>query len=135
MNGMQTWVTVRDVLDDLPDLDAGEISDTVPDHSARNHRERTVSKYDDLDGGEVPHDGFSPRRLYSDEPSFTVTVSQGKSPIHHEEARMLTPRELCRLQTLPDSFELPIDGRVEKCRVIGNAVPPVLAQSVVDALP
>jgi len=130
----EQWVSVDDAIGDLPDLDAGESAD-VPDHSARNHRVSTVEKYDELAGGEVPHDGFSPRRLYSDEPSFTVTVSQGKSPIHHEEPRMLSPRELCRLQTIPDNFELPLDSRVDKCRVIGNAVPPTLAESIVSELP
>jgi len=126
--------TVAGALDDLPDLDAGEESD-VPDHTARNHRETTVEKYDVLSGGEVPHDGFSPRRLYADRPSFTVTVSNGKSPIHHEEPRMLSPREIARLQSFSDTFELMADTRKEKCRLVGNAVPPDLAESVVAELP
>ena len=55
-----------------------------------------------------------------------------------EQNRSLTPREVARLQTFPDSYffesKKPIPGRTAAYRQIGNAVPVRLAYSVAEAL-
>jgi len=60
------------------------------------------------------------------------TPSNGKNS-HPELNRAITPREAARIQSFPDSFEF-LGGKTEICRQIGNAVPPLLAKTVADAI-
>lgn len=129
----EPWVTVSDAIDDLPSLDS-DAAVEIGSHDGRRHQESTRETYDQLAAGEVPHDRYSPRRLYADRPSFTVTSSEGATPIHHEEARMTTAREIARLQTFPDDFEFTPDSRRETCRLVANAVPPLLAERIADVM-
>lgn len=99
------------------------------DNIERNHNTKTIEKYKQADAGDTPHGGKSPRVLHGDRPSWTITVSDGKTPIHPTENRMLTPREIARLQSFPDSFKFTgANGRTKKCRQVGNAVPPTIAE-------
>jgi len=129
---MKSYVTVSGVLDDLPHPDDDH---NYPNHVGRNHRPSTKESYGALDFGEVPNEGFSPRRLYPDRPSFTLTCSQGKTPIHYDDSRMLTAREAARLQTFPDTFVVSGDGRITCLRHLNNTVPPTLVQSIATRLP
>ena len=131
--GRKEMLSVVDVLDDLPALQAGECGDSNA-HNARNHRQSTVESYRNTEPGNVPHSGYSPRVLHPEQPSWTITASDGKTPIHYEQPRMLSPREIARLQSFPDSFEIPLESRADKCFVIANAVPVDLAECVVSAL-
>jgi DNA (cytosine-5)-methyltransferase 1 len=49
--------------------------------------------------------------------------------IHPTENRSLTPREAARVQTFPDWFLFP-KARTQSFRLIGNAVPPLVGESV-----
>ena len=73
------------------------------------------------------------RRLYCDRPSYTVTYSNGNCDIHPECPRVLTLRELARLQSFPDSF-LFYGSKQAQGVAIGNAVPPLLAKAIGLAL-
>lgn len=71
-------------------------------------------------------------RLRGDKPSRTLTAHMGKdtySHIHHEEARTITVREAARLQSFPDSFRFECAMNAG-FRMIGNAVPPLLAEAL-----
>ena len=74
------------------------------------------------------------RKLYPDQPSWTVPAHLGKdsySHIHYDsdQARMITPREAARLQSFPDAFVF--EGTMGDCfRQIGNAVPPLMAWAI-----
>lgn len=80
------------------------------------------------------------RRLDPDKPSYTVIAGGGGGThgYHHVDPRRLTNRERARLQSFPDSFVFEGGaGRSAYPRVrrqIGNAVPPVAAQVIVQAL-
>ena len=77
-------------------------------------------------------------KLIPDRPSWTVPGHLAKdsySHIHYDstQARMISIREAARLQSFPDAFLF--TGNMGDCfRQIGNAVPPLLARAVADAL-
>lgn len=84
--------------------------------------------------------GSTYRRLHPDLPSPTVTRSGYRDFIHPFKDRMLTVRELARLQTFPDDWEFigtRLDSYSSKRKVtmtqfgqVGNAVPPILAKAI-----
>lgn len=76
------------------------------------------------------------KRLDWDDLSRTITAHIAKDGywyIHPEEHRTLTVREAARIQTFPDSFRF-AGTRSDAFRQIGNAVPPVLGQTVAEAI-
>ena len=67
-------------------------------------------------------------KLSKTRPSWTITAQPGSAtgPFHWE-SRRLSARELCRLQTFPDDYE--ITGSLRSAqKQLGNAVPPALAE-------
>jgi DNA (cytosine-5)-methyltransferase 1 len=69
-------------------------------------------------------------KLSKDQPSWTLTAQPGPAtgPFHWRNRR-LSPRELCRLQTIPDEYNvLGTIGAVQ--RQLGNAVPSALAEVI-----
>jgi DNA (cytosine-5)-methyltransferase 1 len=163
-------VTVRDAIDDLPSLAAGQgIEDGTldsyptseyqeklrdPDHRLFNHvsvrhSAQLVQKLAALKPGEAPqrlenHPLRSKEyfrnayaRLNADEPSLTVTT-QTQNPgsgrfTHYRDDRVITVREAARLQSFPDSFRFFGTQEIQR-RHVGNAVPPLLAQSIAEAI-
>lgn len=81
---------------------------------------------------EVFTDKYS--RLAKDRPSRSILAHLSKDGlmyIHPEQVRSLTPREAARLQSFPDSFKFPV-ARTHQYRLIGNAVPPLLAETIAN---
>lgn len=69
-----------------------------------------------------------------DEPSPAIMASwKGMSGTRlydrDGDTRVINPRVMARLQTFPDSYELPADKELAS-RIVGNAVPPVLAAAM-----
>jgi DNA (cytosine-5)-methyltransferase 1 len=74
------------------------------------------------------------RRVKADRPSDTIRAEcHGNIQFHYAEPRRLSMREAARIQSFPDSFKFACRLR-ETERQIGNAVPPVLAWHIAQAV-
>ena len=72
---------------------------------------------------------FGLRRLRADQPSKAITSGALRDFLHPHEDRPFTLRECARLQTFPDDFRF-IGSRADRILLIGNAVPPLLAEHI-----
>ena len=74
------------------------------------------------------------RHLVADRPGYTIRAEcHGNIQFHYLLPRRISMREAARIQSFPDSFVFPC-GLRETERQIGNAVPPVLAWHIANAL-
>lgn len=73
------------------------------------------------------------KRQYPGKPSMTIKENHGGTHIHPYLNRVISAREMARLQTFPDEFIF--EGSMKKAMwQIGNAVPPRLAECIGYAL-
>lgn len=115
----------------------GVANNQLTNHQAPNHPADVIHMIANTAPGEPLYERYHQRiRLALDELSPTQ-VSGGIRPSfqfgHPTDARGLTIRERCRLQSFPDSFIVSggiVQGRVQT----GNAVPPLLARAVALAI-
>jgi len=82
------------------------------------------------------------RKLYRDRPSWTIEAHIGKDTYRHiypsragepEPPRTISVREAARLQSFPDRFRF-LGPFTKQFHQIGNAVPPLLAKAVAEAI-
>ncbi len=74
------------------------------------------------------------RRLIADRPGYTIRAEcHGNIQWHYELPRRMSMREAARIQSFPDDFIFEAKLR-ETERQIGNAVPPVLAWHIANAV-
>lgn len=124
-------------------------SAAIFNHVARPHSERDLRDFLRLREGEssavamkrgvrfeFPYDKttFKDRytRQHRNQPCSTIVAHLSKDGlmfIHPVQNRSLTPREAARVQSFPDWFIFP-EARTHAFRVIGNAVPPLVAEAV-----
>jgi DNA (cytosine-5)-methyltransferase 1 len=73
-------------------------------------------------------------KLAKNKPSWTIQAQPGPAtgPFHWH-SRLLTIRELCRLQTFPDDVEI-TGNRMSAVRQLGNAVPSLLGEVIGRAM-
>lgn len=117
-------------------------SGKVRNHVARKLSALSVARINAVGTGRMKHApedlqtrsfyGSAYRRLAWDEPSLTITtwvyhVGSGRFA-HPEEDRCITMREAARLQSFDDDFIFP-DLINPVSQMIGNAVPPLLAEA------
>ena len=74
------------------------------------------------------------RRMVADRPGYTIRAEcHGNIQFHYALPRRISMREAARIQSFPDTFVFPC-GLRDTERQIGNAVPPVLAWHIAEAL-
>lgn len=119
-------------------------ADQLRNHEAANHTDKLVERISHVpDGGNrtsipdhlQPRSGFhnSYSRLASWKPAVAVTSNMRKPSsarcTHPKQDRGLTVREGLRLQTFDDDF-IVLGPRTSQYELVGNAVPPLLAEHV-----
>ena len=155
------YVTVKDVIGDLPPLEAGEASDTDPLHRAKSLSPLNMQRIMHTPYGgswkDWPKDlmlechksengrsfGSVYGRMRWEKPAPTMTtqctgLGNGRFG-HPEQNRAITAREAALIQTFPQEYKFFADEEhvsiVKASRYIGNAVPPqlgfVIAQSII----
>lgn len=124
------FVTTRDAIHDLEDAKENvEFS-----HVFTKHDEKFLKKMKSLETGESVYGTFkqSYQKIDPDKPSPCVTENHGGTFVHwKKDSRLLTPREIARLQTFPDTFKF-IGTKSQVLKLIGNAVPCLLACKIVS---
>jgi DNA (cytosine-5)-methyltransferase 1 len=144
--------TFRNATCDLEPLESGEKSANDSLHFAVEHPAHVVQMLQGVPEGASAHNNPDPhlrppsgynttyKRLRWDEPCSTIGTNfgmiSGCRNVHPQDTRSLTVREALRSQSFPDTFRFDLTtltiGDVR--RVIGNAVPPLLANVLAQYL-
>ncbi len=136
--GLKKYTTVGEAINDL----AGNLENELNAHTPLNHSEIVIERYKFIpEGGKLPppeelperirrkNFGNTYKRLHREKPALTMVPGNNAFAIHPVLNRSLTPREAARIQTFPDSHIF-IGDRRRQCILVGNAVPPVLAEKI-----
>lgn len=143
---LRKFNTFRDAVTGLASLESGESSEYDPWHFTIHHPTHVIEWLQDVPEGASAHNNPDPnkrplsgynttyKRIKWDEPCSTITTNfnmiSGCRNVHPQDTRSFTIREAMRCQTFPDDFKLPGTRLTDIRRVIGNAVPPLLAQNI-----
>lgn len=146
-SGKKKYVSVKDCLGDLP---IPSINSPITEHSwpTMSELDKYICKHVKPGGNymDIPDDVKSVRikrlkregghttcygRLDPDKPAYTINTYFNRPNvgcnIHYSQDRLITLREAMRLQTFPDDYEFVANSKQAKNRIVGNAVPPILA--------
>jgi DNA (cytosine-5)-methyltransferase 1 len=121
------YVTTGEAIKDLMDVESNVGFNHVP----TNHRPDMQKRMLELEEGKSLYKGYSDswKKCPWNEPSCTIKENHGGVNIHPKLARVLTAREMARIQSFPDDFIF--KGPKNKQLVqLGNAVPPLLAKAI-----
>lgn len=105
--------------------------DKAFNHVPTRHRQDMAQRMLELPEGQSLYKGYSDawKKCPWDEASCTIKENHGGVNIHPRLPRVLTAREMARLQSFPDDFIF--EGPKNKQLVqIGNAVPPLLGKAI-----
>ena len=119
--------TVRDAITDLMDIaESKEFNHEFTKHSAD-----MVKRLDKIPSGKSLYDNYSDawKRVHWDKPSPTVKENHGATFVHPELPRVMTARELARLQSFPDKFKF-CGAKKWQLVQLGNAVPVLMAKAI-----
>lgn len=121
------YITTGDAIGDLMHIEP----DAAFNHMPTKHRPDMVERIGALKEGMSLYKGYSDawKKCPWDEASCTIKENHGGVNIHPKLPRVLTAREMARIQSFPDDFIF--EGPKNKQLVqLGNAVPPLLAKAI-----
>lgn len=121
------YITTGDAICDLMDIPENKEFNHVP----TKHRPDMVKRMMECPEGRSLYKGYSDawKKCPWNEASCTIKENHGGVNIHPKLPRVLTAREMARLQSFPDDFIF--EGSKNKQLVqIGNAVPPLLGKAI-----
>ena len=127
IDGKKKHKTVREAIDDLKE----QPEDIKSHHIYTKHSADFVNKIKNTEIGESVNKKYTEAffRCSPDKPSNTVKENHGGVFVHYEKDRVMTPRELARLQSFPNDFIF--NGSKSSVLVqLGNAVPCGLSRAI-----
>lgn len=121
------YITTGDAISDL----ITHPYDPEFNHLPTKHSQKMIERLKAVKPGESLYENYSDawKRCVWNEPSCTIKENHGGVNIHPTLPRVLTPREMARLQSFPDDFIFS-GSKSEQLVQIGNAVPPLLGKAV-----
>lgn len=122
-----SYTTTKEAIEDLIHLK----DDVDFNHVRTKHSESMKDRLAKVPEGKSLYDNYSDswKKCPWNEASCTIKENHGGVNIHPIEPRVITVREMARLQSFPDDFIF--KGAKGKQMVqIGNAVPPLLAKAI-----
>lgn len=155
-------IGTEEALCDLPSLDNGELcteyktppqnefqkkmrrnSKSIFNNEITLHTEQTKKIISMIpDGGNIKslpkeyykirHYSSAFKRMNSKEPSTTIDCGH-RNYFHYKENRIPTVRESARIQSFPDDFRF-LGTKTSQYTQVGNAVPPILAEKIGNAI-
>ncbi len=127
----ENYKSIESAIDDLKD----HPRDASINHEWTAHSKKLEKRISKVPPGGSLYKTFRDayKRQFKGVPSMTAKENHGGTHIHYEKNRVLSARELARLQTFPDDFIF--EGTMKRAYwQIGNAVPCVLAKNIALAL-
>jgi len=121
------YKTTKDAIQDLVD----QPDDKKKNHIRTKHSDDMSSRISKVPEGKSLYENYSDswKKCPWNEPSCTIKENHGGVNLHPKRGRVLTAREMARIQSFPDDFIF--SGTKSKQLVqIGNAVPPLLAKAI-----
>lgn len=121
------YLTTGDAIVDLMDRP----EDPAFNHVPTRHSAEMAKRMSELPEGKSLYKGYSDawKKCPWNEASCTIKENHGGVNVHPRLPRVLTAREMARLQSFPDDFVF--EGKKSKQLVqIGNAVPPLLGKAI-----
>lgn len=127
----EQYLSIESAIDDLPDYTP------IPEinHEWTRHSSEYMKRLAQVPPGGSLYQTYADafKRQYLGKPSMTIKENHGGTHIHPYLNRVISAREMARLQTFPDSFIF--EGTMKKAMwQIGNAIPPRLAEYIGSAL-
>jgi DNA (cytosine-5)-methyltransferase 1 len=122
-----SYITTKEAIEDLIKVE----DDKSINHVRTRHSDDMKKRLSNVLEGKSLYDNYSDswKKCTWNEASCTIKENHGGVNIHPIESRVITVREMARLQSFPDDFIF--KGSKGKQMVqIGNAVPPLLAKAI-----
>jgi DNA (cytosine-5)-methyltransferase 1 len=115
-----TWISVREAIDSLQNQQENKMFS----HIFTNHNNDITTKIRNTAIGHSMNPKYKEAfyKCDPDKPSLTVKENHGGVFLHYNLPRVMTPRELARLQSFPDNFIF-TGSKSSILKQIGNAVP------------
>jgi len=125
------WISVKEAIEDLKELEENQEFSQI----YTKHNEDFIEKIKKTKIGESVNKKYKEAffRCNPNEPSGTVKENHGGVFIHYEKNRVMTPRELARLQSFPDSFIFQ-GSKSSILKQLGNAVPCKLSEAIAGSI-
>lgn len=125
------YTTIESAIEDLKTAKRSHINN----HEWTRHSKEMEKRISQIPFGGSLYETFRDayKRQYKGVPSMTVKENHGGCHVHYELNRVLSAREMARLQTFPDNFIF--SGTFKRAYwQIGNAVPCLMAEHIAKAI-
>ena len=129
IDNKKKWKSVKESIDDLKDIEQNKDFSQI----YTNHSKDMIKKIENTSLGKSVNPKYTEAcfRCFPDKPSNTVKENHGGVFIHYEKNRVMTPRELARLQSFPDKFIFK-GSKASILKQLGNAVPVGLSEALAN---